>query len=67
MTVVLAFTFPAIFPATILADLSQTTTLSISSPTNLNLDTGATTNSGGDIQFSSSGMTPQGTATAVNQ
>ncbi len=41
-----------IFPAIALADLSQTATLSISSPTNLNLDTGATSNSGGDIQFS---------------
>ncbi|MGP0070753.1 MAG: hypothetical protein ACLPWF_02305 [Bryobacteraceae bacterium] len=59
---VLAF----IFPAAALADLSQTTTLSISSPTNLNLDTGATSNSGGDVQFSSSGMTPQGSAKAVN-
>ena len=59
---VLAFIFPAIA----LADLSQTTTLSTSSPTNLNLDTGGTSNSGGDIQFSSSGMTPQGAATAVN-
>ena len=60
---VLAFIFPAIA----LADLSQTTMLSISSPTNLNLDTGATSNSGGDIQFSSSGMTPQGAATAANR
>jgi len=55
-----------IVPVIALADLSQTTTLSISSPTNLNLDSGATSNSGGDIQFSSSGMTPQGHATAVN-
>ncbi|MGB6943170.1 MAG: hypothetical protein WBE37_12285 [Bryobacteraceae bacterium] len=55
-----------IFPAIALADLSQTATLSISSPTNLSLDTGATSNSGGDIQFSSSGITPQGHATAVN-
>ena len=55
-----------IFPAIALADLSQTTTLSISSPTNLNLDTGGTSNSGGDIQFSSSGITPQGAAKAVN-
>jgi len=54
------------FPATVLADLNQTTTLSTSSPTNLNLDTGATASSGGDIQFSSSGITPQGNATAVN-
>jgi uncharacterized protein (TIGR03437 family) len=60
---VLAFIFPAIA----LADLSQTITLSNSSPTNLNLGTGATSNSGGDIQFSSSGMTPQGAATAANR
>ena len=60
---VLAF----IFSATALADLSQTTSLSISSPTNLDLDTGATSNSGGDIQFSSSGITPQGAATASNR
>ncbi len=59
---VLAFIIPAIA----LADLSQTATLSISSPTNLNLDTGAASNSGGDIQFGSSGITPQGHATAVN-
>src|ERR1700733_9770139 len=60
---VLAF----IFSATALADLSQTTSLSTSSPTNLNLDTGATSSSGGDIQFSSSGITPQGAATASNR
>ena len=59
---VLAF----VFPATVLADLNQTTTLSTSNPTNLNLDTGTTSSSGGDIQFSSSGITPQGNATAVN-
>ena len=55
-----------IVPAIALADLSQTATLSISSATNLNLDTGAASNSGGDIQFGSSGITPQGHATAVN-
>jgi len=60
---VLAFIFPSIA----LADLSQATTLSTSSPTNLNLDTGATSNSGGDIQFGSSGITPQGAATATNR
>jgi uncharacterized protein (TIGR03437 family) len=59
---VLAF----ILPVAALADLSQTATLSISSPTNLNFDTGATSSSGGDIQFSASGITPQGKATAVN-
>ena len=42
-----------IFPAAAFADLSQTTTLSNSSPTDLNLDTGATAGSGGDLQFSS--------------
>src|ERR1700722_8616301 len=63
MIPVLAFIFPAIA----LADLSQTTALSTSSPTNLNLDTGATSNSGGDIQFSSSGITPQGAATESNR
>ena len=59
---VLAF----LFPSTILADLSQTVTLSTSSQSNLNLETGAVTSSGGDIQFSASGITPQGSATAVN-
>ncbi len=55
-----------ICPAIALADLTQTTTLSISNSTNLNLDTGATASSGGDIQYSASGITPQGNATAVN-
>src|SRR5579871_5572463 len=54
------------FPAALLADLNQTTTLSTSGQSNLNLDTGALGSSGGDIQFSSAGMTPQGAATAVN-
>jgi uncharacterized protein (TIGR03437 family) len=53
-------------PAIALAELDQTTTLSTSSSSNLDLDTGATSSSGGDIQFSASGITPQGNATAVN-
>jgi len=55
-----------IFPAAIFADLNQTTTLSASNTTNLNFDTGAVSSSGGDIQFSSSGITPQGSAKAAN-
>ena len=54
------------FPAALFADLNQTTVLSTSGQTNLNLETGAVSSSGGDIQFSSAGITPQGTATAVN-
>lgn len=59
---VLAF----VFPAAAFADLTLTVSLSTSGPTNLNLDTGATSNSGSDIQFSSSGITPQGAAKAIN-
>ncbi|HTA69741.1 MAG TPA: hypothetical protein VK776_15740 [Bryobacteraceae bacterium] len=55
-----------VFPAAIFADLNQTTTLSASNTTNLNFDTGAVSSSGGDIQFSSSGITPQGSAKAAN-
>ena len=55
-----------VFPATVFADLNQTATLSTSNTTNLNLDTGAVSSSGGDIQFSASGITPQGTATVRN-
>ena len=55
-----------LFPLVALADLNQTTTLSTSGTTNLNLDTGATSSSGGDIQFSAAGITPQGSAKAVN-
>jgi uncharacterized protein (TIGR03437 family) len=57
---VLAFAFPA----AVLADLNQTSTLSLGNT--LNLDTGAVANSGGDIQFSASGITPQGSAKTVN-
>ncbi len=56
----------AVFPAAALADLTQTATLSTSGPTNLSLDTGATSSSGGDIQFSASGITPLGAAKAIN-
>jgi uncharacterized protein (TIGR03437 family) len=54
------------FPAALFADLNQTTVLSTSGQSNLNLETGAVSSAGGDIQFSSAGMTPQGTATAIN-
>jgi uncharacterized protein (TIGR03437 family) len=56
-----------LFPLIAFADLTQTVTLSTSGQTNLNLDTGAASTSGGDIQWSASGITPQGSATAVNQ
>jgi len=55
-----------VFPMAALADLNQTVTLSTSGTSNLNLDTGATASSGGDIQFSSTGITPQGNAKAIN-
>ena len=55
-----------ILPATALADLTQTVTLSSSNPTNLGLDTGAASNSGGDIQFSANGIAPLGSATVNN-
>jgi uncharacterized protein (TIGR03437 family) len=51
-------------PIATLADLSQTTDLP--SNTSLNLDTGATAGSGGDILWSGSSITPQGKAKAVN-
>lgn len=52
------------FPIAALADLSGTTTLP--SGSTLNLETGAIATSGGDILFNSSGITPQGSAKAVN-
>ncbi|HEY1159743.1 MAG TPA: hypothetical protein VGE83_03885, partial [Terracidiphilus sp.] len=55
-----------ILPATALADITQTVTLSTASPTNLNLDTGAAANSSGDFQFSSAGIAPLGAATTLN-
>jgi len=51
-------------PITALADLSQVTPLAAN--TALNLDTGATASSGGDILWDGSTITPQGNATAVN-
>ena len=51
------------FPVAVLADLNQTTTLTAN--TSLNLDTGATANSGGDILWTGSAIAPQGNATAV--
>jgi uncharacterized protein (TIGR03437 family) len=51
-------------PIAALADLSQTKTLSAG--TALNLETGATASSGGDILWSGTSITPQGSATAVN-
>jgi hypothetical protein len=56
-----------VLPSAILADLNQTATLSTPDQTNLNLETGTVSGSGGDILFTSSGgITPQGVATAVN-
>jgi hypothetical protein len=51
------------FPVAVLADLNQTTTLQAN--TTLNLETGATASSGGDILWNGSTITPQGNATAV--
>ena len=56
----LAFSFPFVM----LADLNQTTTLSTGG--RLNLDTGATPASGGDLLWNGSTITPQGTAKAYN-
>lgn len=49
-----------IFPLVLRADISQTVTLS--SNTTLNLDTGNTAASGGDVQWNGSTITPQGAA-----
>lgn len=57
---VLAF----IFPVAALADLNQTTTLQAN--TRLNLDTGATPTSGGDLLWNGLTITPQGSAKAYN-
>ncbi len=51
------------FPIAALADLNQTTTLPAN--TALNLDTGVTSGSGGDILWSGSSVTPQGKAKAA--
>jgi uncharacterized protein (TIGR03437 family) len=57
---VLAF----VFPATVFADLNQTNVLTAG--TTINLDTGVVGTSGGDIQWTPSGITPQGRATALH-
>jgi uncharacterized protein (TIGR03437 family) len=56
---VLAF----VFPVSALADLNLTITLQAN--TALNLETGATASSGGDILWNGSTITPQGNATAL--
>src|SRR6185295_9425165 len=53
-----------IFPVAALADLNQTTTLQAN--TRLNLDTGATPTSGGDLLWNGLTITPQGSAKAAN-
>jgi uncharacterized protein (TIGR03437 family) len=52
------------FPIAALADLNQTTTLQSNS--RLNLDTGATPGSGGDLLWNGITITPQGNAKAYN-
>lgn len=54
----------SIFPAAVFADLNQTNVLTAGAT--INLDTGVAGTSGGDIQWTSSGITPQGSATALN-
>jgi uncharacterized protein (TIGR03437 family) len=57
--------FALIYPVAALADLTGTPTLSANST--LNLDTGAVgSGSSGDILWTGSGITPQGTATAAD-
>ncbi|MGA3016923.1 MAG: hypothetical protein ABSF62_07365 [Bryobacteraceae bacterium] len=51
-------------PIAALADVTGTPTLTAGNT--LSLDTGATSSSGGDILWNSSGITPQGSATAYN-
>jgi hypothetical protein len=51
-------------PVAVRADLNQTNVLTAGNT--INLDTGVTGASGGDIQWTSSGITPQGKATAVH-
>jgi len=53
-----------VFPLVLRADLNQTNVLTAGNT--INLDTGVVGTSGGDIQWTSSGITPQGSATAVN-
>src|SRR5579872_4753525 len=52
------------FSVTVRADLNQTNLLTAGDT--INLDTGVAGTSGGDIQWTSSGITPQGNATAVH-
>ncbi len=52
------------FPMAVRADLNQTNVLTAG--TTINLDTGAIGTSGGDIQWTASGFTPQGSATALH-
>src|SRR5579864_332100 len=49
------------FPVAVRADLNQTNVLTAGDT--INLDTGVVGTSGGDIQWTSSGITPQGNAT----
>src|SRR5437588_7888928 len=51
-------------PMAVRADLNQTNVLT--SGNTINLDTGAVGTSGGDIQWTASGITPQGNATALH-
>ncbi len=56
---------PALFfPAILLADLNQTNLLTAGNT--INLETGVVGSSGGDIQWTASGITPQGTAKALH-
>ena len=52
------------FPIAVRADLNQTNVLTTGDT--INLDTGVVGTSGGDIQWTSSGITPQGNATALH-
>src|ERR1700730_12018020 len=52
------------FPLAVRADLNQTNVLTAGNT--INLDTGVVGTSGGDIQWTSSGITPQGSATALH-
>jgi len=52
------------FPLAVRADLTQTNVLT--SGSTINLDTGVTGVSGGDIQWTANGITPEGNATAVH-
>ncbi len=65
MLVSCALVLPALFfPATLMADLNQTNLLTAGNT--IDLETGVVSGSGGDIQWTASGITPQGKATALN-